>query len=212
MKITIFGATGALGSECLRQSLEAGHEVTVLVRTASKLPSELRERVAVFEGDALHASDVAKVLSNDTEAILFAIGVVKNSPENLCTDVTRHILEVMDRTDINRLIWCGGGSNLLNEDQVTFGAKFVRTFSKLFMPKKHNDKENQLTLLNEHPNASWIGLRPLQMKGGPKKGTYRLGYDPFNGFSSISFADCAHAMLHMLQDDAWLGKAPIIQY
>ena len=38
------------------------------------------------------------------------------------------------------------------------------------------------------------------------------GDDPFNGFSAISFADCAHAMLNMLQDDTWLHKAPIIQY
>ena len=30
MKITLFGATGALGTECLRQCLEAQHEVTVL--------------------------------------------------------------------------------------------------------------------------------------------------------------------------------------
>jgi putative NADH-flavin reductase len=212
MKITIFGATGALGRECLSQSLDAGHEVTVLVRTAAKLPKELRERATVIEGDALEASDVAKVLPNDTEAILFAVGVVKGSPENLCTDVTRHILEVMDRTDINRLIWCGGGSVLRDEDQITFGAKFVKAFSKLFMAKKHYDKENQLVLLDQHPDVGWIGIRPLQMKAGPKKGSYRVGYDTFSGMSAISFADCAHAMVHMLQDDTWLGKAPIIQY
>jgi putative NADH-flavin reductase len=212
MKITIFGATGALGRECLGQSLDAGHDVTVLVRTASKLPNELRERATVIEGDALQASDVAKVLPKDTEAILFAIGVVKGSPENLCTDVTRRILEVMDRTDINRLIWCGGGSVLRDEDQITFGAKFVKAFSKLFMAKKHYDKENQLALLDQHPDVGWIGIRPLQMKAGPKKGSYRVGYEAFSGMSSISFADCAHAMVHMLQDDTWLGKAPIIQY
>jgi putative NADH-flavin reductase len=50
------------------------------------------------------------------------------------------------------------------------------------------------------------------MKDGPKKGEYRLGFYPFSGLSSISFADCAHAMLGMLQDDTWIGKAPIIQY
>lgn len=212
MKITIFGATGALGRECLEQSLDAGHEVTVLVRTASKLPVKLRERATVVEGDALQASDVAKVLPGDTEAILFAVGVVKGSPENLCTDVTRHILEVMGRTDINRFIWCGGGSVFCDEDQITFGAKFVKAFSKLFMAKKHYDKENQLVLLEEHRNVGWIGIRPLQMKSGPKKGSYRIGFDTFSGMSAISFADCAHAMVHMLQDDTWMGKAPIIQY
>ncbi len=212
MKITIFGATGALGGECLKQSLDAGHEVTALVRTPSKLPSELRERITVIEGDALDPSDVAKALPEDTQAILFAVGVVKNSPENLCTDITRHILEIMDHTNIPRLIWCGGGSVLLDEDQINFGAKFVRTFSKLFMAKKHYDKENQMTLFKEHQDLEWIGLRPLQMKEGPRREGYRIGFDSFSGMSSISFADCAHAMVQMLQEDTWLGKAPIIQY
>ena len=37
MKVTIFGATGALGVECVAQCLEAGHEVTVLARRPAKL-------------------------------------------------------------------------------------------------------------------------------------------------------------------------------
>ena len=41
---------------------------------------------------------------------------------------------------------------------------------------------------------------------------YRLGYDAFSGTSRIHFADCAHAMLGMLDDDTWIHEAPIIQY
>jgi putative NADH-flavin reductase len=50
------------------------------------------------------------------------------------------------------------------------------------------------------------------MKQGNKTGEYRLGFNAFSGMSKISFADCAHAMLRMLSDDTWVGKAPIIQY
>jgi putative NADH-flavin reductase len=50
------------------------------------------------------------------------------------------------------------------------------------------------------------------MKSGPQKGRYRLGYNAFSGLSSISFADCAHAMVTMLDDNTWVGKVPIIQY
>jgi uncharacterized protein YbjT (DUF2867 family) len=53
MKVTIFGATGLLGRECLSRCLEAGHEVRVLVRTASKLPAELRNRITIIEGGGL---------------------------------------------------------------------------------------------------------------------------------------------------------------
>jgi putative NADH-flavin reductase len=212
MKISIFGATGSLGSECLEQALVAGHEVTVLARTPSKLPAELRDRVTVVEGDALHRADVSKALAGGIEAVLFAIGVDGQSPEDLCTDVTRHILACMPELGVRRLVWCGGGSTLVEDDEVTFGARFVEGFTHLFMGLRHRDKTHQLELLNQHLSLEWVGLRPLQMRSGPRREAYRVGFHAFSGFSQITFADCAHAMLAMLDDDSWLHKAPIIQY
>jgi putative NADH-flavin reductase len=50
-RLLILGATGAVGRHVLRQALAAGHEVTVLVRTPSKLPPEATGRVSVHTGD-----------------------------------------------------------------------------------------------------------------------------------------------------------------
>ena len=50
-RVIILGATGALGRHVLRQALAAGHDVTVFVRTPSKLPPEASGRVAVHTGD-----------------------------------------------------------------------------------------------------------------------------------------------------------------
>ena len=212
MKVTIFGATGALGRECLEQCLEAQHEVTVLARSPSKLPAELRNQITVIEGDGLNAVDVAKALGSDTEAILFAIGIDRRSPEDLCADVTRHILAAAPRSGVRRLIWCGGGSTIVEDDVVTFGAKFVEMFARVFMGLRHRDKSHQLELLNRNTDLDWIGIRPLQMRKGPRRTEYRLGFHSYSGLSAISFADCAHAMVRMLTDDTWLHKAPIIQY
>jgi hypothetical protein len=49
--LLIVGATGSLGRHVLTQAVEAGHAVTVFVRTPSRLPSELRERVTIRTGD-----------------------------------------------------------------------------------------------------------------------------------------------------------------
>jgi len=212
MKLTIFGATGSLGRECLEQALEAGHEVTVLARDPSKLPADLRERITLIEGDGLDSESVARALSGGQEAVLFAVGVDGRSPEDLCTDVTRHILSCMRTSGVRRLVWCGGGSNLVEDDQVTYGAKFVEVFASTFMGLRHRDKAHQLELLDQNRDLEWVGIRPLQMRKGPRRGEYRLGFDRFSGLSKISFADCAHAMLQMASDDTWLHKAPIVQY
>ena len=50
-RVLILGATGALGRHVLRRSVGAGHDVTVFVRTRSKLPPEDCERVSVHTGD-----------------------------------------------------------------------------------------------------------------------------------------------------------------
>jgi hypothetical protein len=50
-RLLLLGATGSLGRHVLRLALAAGHDVTVLVRTPSKLPPEASERVSVHTGD-----------------------------------------------------------------------------------------------------------------------------------------------------------------
>jgi len=212
VKLSIFGATGALGRECLAQCLEAGHEVSVLARTPSKLPQELRGRIRIVEGDGLDAEAVARALSGGIEGVLFAVGIDKRSPEDLCTDITRHILAQMPRQGVRRLVWCGGGSTLVERDQVALGARFVELFARTFMGLRHRDKQHQLELLNRSRQVEWVGIRPLQMRRGPRRAEYRLGFDPFSGLSVIHFADCAHAMIRMLEDDTWLHQAPIVQY
>lgn len=213
MKVTLFGATGDLGGECLLQCLEAGHEVTALVRSPEKLAVSIRERISIVEGDALSLDDVTRALAQGADAIIFAIGVdEKTSPQDLCTDVTRHILAVMRANGIPRFVWCGGGSNIVADDVITFGSRFVRFYAETFLKHRHTDKEHQLALLEDNKDLCWIGVRPLQMKHGVKKGEYRLGFTKYGAMSTISFSDCAHAMVNMLEDDTWIGKAPIIHY
>lgn len=61
-RLLILGATGSLGRHVLRQAVAAGHDVTVFVRTPSKLPAAMRTRVATRTGDlgAGLAADLVK--------------------------------------------------------------------------------------------------------------------------------------------------------
>jgi uncharacterized protein len=50
-RLFILGATGSLGRHVLGQALAAGHEVTVFVRTPSKLPPDTLRQALVHTGD-----------------------------------------------------------------------------------------------------------------------------------------------------------------
>src|ERR1043166_1981000 len=64
-RLLILGATGSLGRHVLAQALEAGHEVAVLVRTPSTLPSEIRERISVHAGDLNDGAPFDLIKSRD---------------------------------------------------------------------------------------------------------------------------------------------------
>ena len=42
VKVLILGATGSLGRQVLQQAISANHIVSTIVRTASKLPADVR--------------------------------------------------------------------------------------------------------------------------------------------------------------------------
>jgi uncharacterized protein len=73
-RVVVLGAAGSLGRHVLRQALAAGHEVTVLVRTPSKLPAEERRRVAVHTGDL--AAGVPLDLVRGRDALINCAGHV----------------------------------------------------------------------------------------------------------------------------------------
>lgn len=76
-RLIIFGATGSLGSHVLRQALAAGHQVTVVVRTPSKLPAEARAQVSVHKGDLsiLTLVDLTELISGH-DALINCAGLV----------------------------------------------------------------------------------------------------------------------------------------
>jgi len=63
----------------------------------------------------------------------------------------------MPQAGVKRFIWCGGGSNLLEDDVITFGARFVQFFASTFMGLRHRDKQAQLKLLDESRAIEWMG-------------------------------------------------------
>jgi uncharacterized protein len=63
-RLVIFGATGSLGTHVVRLALAAGHEVTAVVRTPSKLPPEALVQVSVHRGDIskLEPFEIARLI------------------------------------------------------------------------------------------------------------------------------------------------------
>ncbi len=76
-RLIIFGATGSLGRHVLRLALAAGHQVTVFVRTPSKLPLEAQDQITVHQGDlsTIASVDIAQLIGGH-DALINCAGLV----------------------------------------------------------------------------------------------------------------------------------------
>ncbi len=104
MKITIFGATGGIGGECLRLALAAGHEVTVVVRDAGRLSLEPHH---VMVADLRIAPDMKELIlaCEGADAVLSGIG--PRSPKHdrgVVTAATRVIVSAMHAAHARRIV------------------------------------------------------------------------------------------------------------
>ena len=114
-RIIIFGATGSLGSHVLRLALASGHEVTVFVRSASKLPFECQTRVAVHQGDlsVLAPVEIAKLV-NGHDALVNCAGHIAEG-QTFVDLIDRLVAAAESLPNSSRLIcWFLAGAALLD--------------------------------------------------------------------------------------------------
>ena len=116
-KILILGATGSLGSHVTQQAVLGNHEVSTLVRTPSKLPGEVREKVAVHQADLAKApaSVLATILRNH-DVVITTAGLVTEG--QIFVDLIDRIIAGLESIpDKDRPVcWFMAGAALLDID------------------------------------------------------------------------------------------------
>ena len=117
-RLIIFGATGSLGSHVLRLALAAGHQVTVFVRTPSRLPLEARAQVSVHQGDlsTLAPVDIAQFI-NGHDALINCAGLVTDG--QTFVDIIDRLVTAVESlpTAAQPVCWFLAGAALLDIDE-----------------------------------------------------------------------------------------------
>jgi len=203
MKIIIFGASGTVGVEIVRQALEQGHEVTAFVRSPEKIKHLDHINLKIHKGDVLNMIDVQEALKNQ-EAVLCALGDGKIG--KIRTSGTKNIVDAMSKLSIKRLICqttLGMGESYQNLNfiwkHIMFGILLKRAF------KDHQLQEECVT----KSNLDYTIVRPSALTHGIIKNECKIGFDgTYRNLSlNISRAEVANFMISQLQNDKYLRKA-----
>lgn len=103
MKLIVFGATGGTGVPVVRQALEAGHQVTAVVRDPGRLDVSANARLDVVQADVREAASIAPAVAG-SDAVISALGGRGTRPTTICRDGTAAIITAMRETGARRLL------------------------------------------------------------------------------------------------------------
>jgi uncharacterized protein YbjT (DUF2867 family) len=217
MKVVVFGATGPTGRALVARSLEAGHEVTAFVRNPTASGFEEEEGFHVFEGDVLQPATVDRVM-REQRAVLCALGPRARTghgetPTNLCSVGTRHILESMERCGTKRLVVLSsvgvGDSRGKMQAGPFFGFLHERILVPLALKRQFADKEVQEQLV-QASTVDWVLVRPTSLTNGPARRTFTVSVDGARVGAHIARDDVAAFMVDQLKSNEYVRKAPVL--
>ncbi|RKT08860.1 hypothetical protein BX285_7229 [Streptomyces sp. 1114.5] len=203
MRITVFGATGNVGSRIVTEALARGHEVTAVVRDPAK-PHGLPAEVTLTVGDAGNPEDVTRI-SADQDAVLTA---TRPSPgrEHELSVTTKGLLAGIAGTGV-RLLAVGGAGSLIVPG--ADGATLVETpgFPAEVRPIALACGEQLDLYRAAGEDVDWTYLSPAALlEPGVRTGRFRLGRDELlvdtEGNSAISMEDLAVALLDEVERPA----------
>ena len=211
MKVSIFGATGFSGQAILAEALKQGHEVTILVRDASKVQIK-HKNLKIVEGNVLDLQTVASVLHHQ-ETVIQCLGVGgkgDGKPTSFISDATKVIVDEMQKQQIKRLIAMsnvGAGNSIAFQPWV---------FTKIILPyfmkwlKVIIEDKNRMEPIIMNSNLHWTIVRCPNIVDKPAKGTCNATLDGKGLKLSITLPDLSKFMVDQLNQTAFIKQAPSV--
>ncbi len=236
MTILVVGASGATGRLLVKQLLDRGHNVKVIVRSPDKLPAEVRnhDRATVIHAGAwgLRDAELAGHV-NGCEAVASCLGHnisfkgIYGAPQMLVTDTTRRLCEAISSNKPKSpvrfvLMNTAGNSNRDLQEKISFAEKCVVGFIRLLLPP-HRDNESAADFLRtrvgqHHAAIEWVVVRPDTLRDDNEVTAYHAYPSPIRSaiFNSgvTSRSNVGHFMAALLTEDGiwkeWKGQMPVI--
>lgn len=211
MKVVIFGATGFSGQAILKEAIQQGHEVTILVRDPSKIKSQ-HNSLTVVQGDVMDRNAVASVLHHQ-EVVIQCLGVGgkgNGKPTTFISDATKIIIEEMEKNKVRKLI---AMSNVGAGNSMTF---YPWVFSKVILPyfmkwlKVIIEDKNKMEPMIMNSNLNWTIVRCPNVIDKPPKGICHATLDGKGLKLSITLGDVASFMVNQIVDNTYSKQAPSI--
>ncbi|MFL4906361.1 NAD(P)-dependent oxidoreductase [Streptomyces sp. MMS24-I2-30] len=210
MNLTVFGATGGIGQEIVRQALSAGHKVTAVVRDPARL-TVTGPALEVVRADLTDPEQVRPAVAG-RDAVLSGLGARSRKDAGVTTRLTRTVLAAMEAAHVRRLLLVSAGPVGPAPENDGFLDRTARGLVSAILKDVYADlRETEAELARSY--TDWTSVRPPRLQDKPLTGTYRTVVGGFpRGGRFIARADVAHAMLTMTEDPKTVRQGVGVAY
>ena len=177
MKLTVFGASGGTGTQVVRQALDAGHQVTAVVRDRGRLAVADQPGLDVALADVMRPAAIEGAVAG-RDAVISALGHSRRPHERkaaaavpVCTDSARSITTAMRATGTGRLVVVSASGPFTEGD-----GPVMRYLAKPITQRVLRDPFADLVGMEEVVRGSgldWTILRPPRLTDKPLTARYR---------------------------------------
>ncbi|EMD30197.1 NAD(P)-dependent oxidoreductase [Amycolatopsis azurea] len=203
MKLTVFGATGGVGSEVVKQALAAGHHVTAVVRDPSRLTAEGDRLDVVVAGLSEHGALTEAVSGRDV--VISALGTRDRNPTTVVTDGAHAAVAALGSAGVGRLLLVSASGPFVDGD-----AFFTRNVVKPILGRVLRHGFADMIAAERIVRASdldWTIVRPPRLLNGSHTGVITARTDGnVRGSYSINRADVADYLLRAAADDSLIHQ------
>jgi len=208
MRFAVFGATGQTGMQLVNQALEAGHQVTALVRNPAKMTVEnenlTTESIDIFDKESFSS----KLAGHDVVFSCLGFQPDKAGVTGY-TKATKEIVEAMRGNELKRLITCH--SWYTEEASRGEGPWFIRWFLiPMIKTVLNNMRETELWLDAEAKDIDYTVVRPPGLANSAlAEGEFKTcvdGYHVAGASSRTPRANVAKFMIESIDKEELKGK------
>jgi putative NADH-flavin reductase len=205
MNITVFGATGHVGSLVVEKLLAGGHNVSAFTHGPHQFADTTRLRI--ISGDIHNPEDIENALS-DSEAVISCLGSWHTPTKDILSAAMTSVVPIAEKHGIKRVISLTGSAACTPGDSLGIIDKLNRSMLSLIAPKILKDGEEHIRLLAES-TLDWTVIRSPVMTNNDDA-DYRLDMNAPSPIATIPRAAVVAALVDSLEDARFIRAAPYI--
>ncbi|MDB5011643.1 MAG: family oxidoreductase [Mucilaginibacter sp.] len=210
LNVVVLGANGGIGKHAVLSALNAGHQVTAILRTPANLEIT-HPNLQIVQGDIMKPETLDKYLENK-DVVISAIGKNSLKKTTLYSQGNKNLIDAMKRAGVNRAFFISASGLEVNPTHsllVKFLTKFIL---QTLLRNMYADLWEMEKIVKES-NINWTIMRPPKLLNSPETGKYRTAIDHYlNKGLEISRADVAHFIVNNLTNKAIIKKTVEIAY